>query len=336
MVFSKGGNNVNCLRCKGTGIYDDPETGLQLKCNCKTPENSSLLKDNVSDGNITGVNIGKGIVESMGFTNATNEAAYVNGAVPLHRKDDCFSVDYLREYAAKSIEKGGWVLNGLEERYIPTLSNIYLSILKGEPVRKSYLITSHNGFGKTTFANTCIKKLFEQGKRVVPYLSLYDIYNIINAEKYLVMLNKSYISKAIDRALSVDADGDVYGTVEDKRTMEEAARVFKKHSLDQLLKDYNNFEFGYSDFVNADLMFTSISENMFNDVEVPLLKVLLQERSKRGRATVVFGDRALKDYMYSGELYGVWSDIIAGNDFDVTKLDRLNYIGCYKNRGNNR
>lgn len=317
---------MNCLKCGGTGVYKDKETGIEVKCECtinrSKPENTKgieylkMLKANEELKNTE--------LQERAYTNGQNKSIYVYGAVPEHRKDDNYSPEYLKDLAKAIMESSKTPLVGFKE-YKQTLDSIYLSVQSGERLRNSYIISSVNGFSKETFANTCIKELYNSGKKVVPYLSLNEIYNLIQAEHLLLKINKAYITEDNQRSESTkDIDGIV-----DWKFNKKTKLVFENYDVEKFVNRYINFEFSYQDFIDAEILFTRLSESFLQCYEMPTLRYLLKERASRGKATVVFTDKSINSLKKEGDSYASWVGYIADNEFERRSLDKMIYITCY-------
>ena len=299
---------MNCLKCNGTGQYEDKITGLTIKCECQNVKNASGLKDNCVIDNVvpSGVNT-DGYIAPMTpnevarnngeLTAGDNESAFAHGIIPKHREDDEFSPDYTRNYINECYKYDKIPVRGLD-KYIELLSKILLDIRSDKRLDRSYFISAHNGYGKTTFANTCIKYLHKAGKKVVPYLSLQEIYNIVIAENLLLRINKAYITQDEKRVEHSLENSDKYVNW---KANKQTGAVFEQYNINAFVENYATFNFSYADFINCEILFTCFSPSFMQCYELPTLKMLLQERSRRGKATIVFGDQALGAYIKQGD-----------------------------------
>lgn len=150
-----------CTICNGYGVYED-EYGNVLQCSCVLKKDEAIKK--VADN----VNMFK-----MGHNLCDAESAVANGLIPEHRKADIFNEKRVKEVATKvgQVLQVSYV-NGSFTKYLAELDNISARIRNNIKLGGSYMIYAPNGFGKTTFANECIKTLFAQEKKCVPYTSL--------------------------------------------------------------------------------------------------------------------------------------------------------------------
>ena len=335
-----------CIKCGGKGEYMDKELGIMVKCDCTNPVNGSELLDKAEDVSIernkeylrklreqtaSGANAEQasiGIGSTSGLTYGDSQSAYVFGAVPEHRKDDNFSPEYAMNVFREDFKKTGMAIIGVN-KYLSTLNSIYLDIQQGKRVEHSYFISAHNGFGKTTFANTCIKELHKQGKKVAPYISLMELYNLMTAEQLLIRLNKAYILEAYKRN---DTDDGMQMSRNDWRMVQNTNLVFQEYSLEDFISRYKQFEFSYIDFLECEILFISISPSFIHGYEVPLLKYLLQERGRKGKSTILMGDQSLSSYIKEADMANMWRDMIADNNnpYESKAMDRMLYVACYR------
>ena len=271
-----------CSRCEGRYKYLD-ETGIELDCNC-------ILE-----------NIDYKFVDIKGKEKENVEIdALVHGIIPKERIGDEFSLEYLKNRVKEIEETSGWEIKNFKE-YEEVLYSIVSNLNLGKKLNESYLISAHNGFGKTTFVNTCQKICIVNGWRVVPYISLIE-------------LNEMY-SKYINYLRGI------------------------------ILECYNEFGVGYKEYIGADLVFLYLSAVNFYDVELPMLKLILTERAKRFRPTVVTCEFAIRDYRIEMSEFmdrekkssflrqneRFWMDHLESNVFR-SSFDRFKYVSCYRGR----
>lgn len=325
---------MTCLKCGGTGKVVDPITGIEVACDCQIDvkqesKNKALeylikQKEKVESGTAE-CETGE-FTKGNRVTVGESKSAYAVGAIPEHRKDDNFSVEYLKESIRERYKTDKRPVNGINN-YINTLSGIYLDIQEDKKVDNSYFISAHNGYGKTTFANTCIKLLHSKGKLVVPYIPLIEIYNIINAENLLFRVAKANIKNEREQ------EGYTYSTTSDKIVMYDKHNecgVLANYNLENFVKRYSTFNYSYKDFLECELLFTCFSEIFLHKTEMMTLTYILKERSRIGKATVVFGDKSLSNYKENGDARLYWDDLVANTQYEKRSLDRLVYVACYR------
>lgn len=171
----------NCPVCGGKGIYIS-DLGIPTICSCvqelenrieKAKQRSEKYKPYVS------------LIES--------EAAVDDGLIPPNKKDIIFNRDLLTEYKNLLLNKLGIATDANSfKNYADTLDKLLFNLASGNLPTISYFISAPNGFGKSTFAFDCIKKMKAHNMRCVPYLSLSEL-----AEKKLKFKDKFIGSTSI-------------------------------------------------------------------------------------------------------------------------------------------
>lgn len=224
-------------------------------------------------------------------------SAKSHGLVPEARIGDSFNTQVLKErinafYGNKKLD-----IKNIDE-YEKLMCSILTSIEFNNPLPCSYLIGAPRGLGKTTLANTCIKHLHKQGKRVVPYTSLLDIYALRLAQAKQTYHDDRYTNLMETPELASD-----------------------------LINDYT-----LTDFLNCDVLFTHLICPEFRVEEISILKLLLMHRGKLGLPTVVFLNMPLKFYlMQKDDKRYFWDEFVAYTDLDNPGYTTLNYKYCFKN-----
>ena len=156
---------AGCALCNDGYILDE-ELGISVKCSCNIDGDSKvkLLRADKPVYNVT---------------NAHKELALEMGLIPEHRIND----EYSREFAEQRISEicaaqSCAVVNS--EVFLDTSDYILANISTGT-LRKSYILGAPNSFGKTTFVNTCIKRLLAMNRKVTNYISLFEL-AVVRAE----------------------------------------------------------------------------------------------------------------------------------------------------------
>lgn len=226
--------------------------------------------------------------------NADKVSILAKKLVPDARIDDEYSEDILKENLAKICEAQGCGIKGFGE-YTSALNEILVAISTGT-LRKSYIIGSPNGFGKTTFANTCIKRLDKMGYRAVPYISLFELAELRMIYERMLL---GYLKKRVEKD---EEDTD----------------------------DSEEFTYTWRDYLRADVVFTYLTILENKKIETAILKALLDIRGPKGLPTIVFTSSSLVPYLNDVTLKKViWDDILAYSD-DCDKADRLIHKACFK------
>lgn len=170
---------VGCEKCNHSGHVVDDETGITVQCDCVV-SNVEVLKRQLAETKAPNYII----------QNDTKMNQLLDRIIPKDRQDDEFSKQIGND---KIIE----ILKATDSRvvratdFLDQLSVVLSEIALGV-IKHSYILGAPNGFGKTTFVYTGIKRLMAQGKKVVPYKSLTELAqikveyerNLLNQFKY--------------------------------------------------------------------------------------------------------------------------------------------------------
>lgn len=150
----------NCPICHGTGIYYD-EFGLPIICGCVSERNNRIAKIKAQTADFKDY-VSKGDADR----------AVQFGLVPENKADITYNRDAVTMFSRKM-----WSVLGIAQRkdefknYLDTLDNIQFGLNNNKLPEISYIMYSPNGFGKETFAVSCIKQLFSHNRKCVPYIS---------------------------------------------------------------------------------------------------------------------------------------------------------------------
>lgn len=254
--------------------------GIKIKCNCN-------IEGNIEEGT-------QGAIKPVyHVTGAQREMAVARKLIPDARQHDEFDEQLVKTNIMKMCSVQNTKVVGFD-KYMETLSEIMLKI-STNVLDRSYIIGAPNGFGKTTFANTAIKRLDAMGKKAVPYISLFEIGDLrVEHEKFIL----GYLDKRDMRG-----GGNYEDTVKD--------------------------EYSWVDYTRSDLLFTYLTTLENKKVEVRILRALMDIRGPKGLPTVVFTESSLKPYMSDNTFNRVfWDDMLAYDD--TPNCDRLIHRSCYK------
>lgn len=269
-------NMIKCYKCNDTGYTIIGPLGLRVKCSCQI---ESSVKEQKLDRPIYHV------------TQADKIITEVRGLVPTQRINDEYDEDTLTDNIANMCRVQRCKIKGFNN-YSEALNTIIAKISTGT-LNQSYILGAPNGFGKATFANTCIKRLDSLGLKAVPYISLFEIAELrVEHEKRLLgYLNKT--SKVND-----DSDEEI---------------------------DYT-----WTDYVKTDALFTYLTTLENKKVETAVLKAIMEIRGPKDLPTIVFTSSSLKPYLSDiTQKKVIWDDILAYND-DKAGCDRLIHKSCFK------
>lgn len=280
----------SCPICKGKGRYTAGLFGLLLTCECVTKkmerEAAEKLKKEKEE-----------IVYKV--TGAQKIQVVAENLIPENRKGDEFSVDILKERIFTLYgPRNGTVSSKAFTNYVQLLNGIIASISIGEPLTVSYIIGAPNGFGKNTFVNTCIKRLYAKGKKAVPYKSLFEIAD----------LRMKHIEN-LENIFKREYTG-VKETEESEYTVEE--------------KTYT-----WQDYCDAEIVFCYLTTPDNGWVEMNTLKALVLIRATKGLATIVMTDSPLQAYVNNPKIKKYVLDDILAYDKEHGSLDRLVHQSIY-------
>ncbi len=267
-----------CDKCDNGYIIN--AYGIRVKCNC-------IINGTVKESEV------KAEKPMYHVTGAQKEMAVYRKLIPEARQNDEFEEQFVRDRVIEMCEAQNCKVKDFQ-KYVDTLNDIIVAI-SVSVLRKSYIIGSPNGFGKTTFANTCIKRLDAMGKKASPYISLFELAEL-RAEYEKKMLG--YIKKEVKEA-------EAEGTLSD-------------------------IDYTWTDYMKSDVLFTYLTTLENKKLEVKLLKTIVDIRGPKGLPTIVFTSSSLKPYLQDADLKRfVWDDILAYND-ESAGCDRLMHRSCFK------
>lgn len=275
-----------CKKCKGKG-QTVGALGVVLRCSCTFDKNNNVVE-----------------VKKVNNEKKTSEIMIKKlGLVPGGREKDNFDVDALQQRMIEEYVKNGYVVKNYND-YEELLTMLLAYVEHDRKIPSSYLIGAPNGMSKTTFANHLIRLGHSKGLRMVPYVSLMEIY-----DKYRGHLEKSGV--VIKQSVS-----DSVQTEEEERYCGECSEIIR--------------EYKWNDFVNCDILVTCLSDSMCADVEMSILKMLLKDRARMCKPTIVFLDVALASYLYNCRIKMAEtfkSEYISNST--KPSFSKLKYISCY-------
>ena len=250
------------------------------------------------------------------------EAAVKMGIIPEVYKDATFDLERVKqnvlEQNSKLVRK--FKVKRFDE-YESITNGILATIITKSIPNRSYIIGAPSGFGKTSFVITCLKFLFRQGRRCVPFVSLTDL---------------AQVKVANDMRLKAGLTSDVYvknealNTVNDSGYMEffyeklgETAYVKRPVNVTEL--------YSWSEFMNADVLFTYFTDVSSKVIESDILKTILTTRGVKGKPTIVMISTSLDPYKNDKNLAEfIWNEILSYKDDDSSEYDRVKHVSCYK------
>lgn len=240
------------------------------------------------------------------------------GLIPEAYANVEFDVDHIKENITAQSKASARKFKVVKfNNYISTLNSILSSIRTGSRPDCSYIIGAPNGFGKTSFVNTCIKVMYAQGMKAVPYISLTELAEL-RAENEKSLLKG--VSVKARKSLEGDEGENSYAFSSDSDYMKMPKVITGMYS--------------WSEYINSDILFCFFSSIDSKVIESHTLKGLLEIRGAKGLPTVVFIATSIDPYRIDYNLREfVWDEILAYKE-DTNCFDRVYHVSCYK-RANN-
>jgi len=258
--------------------------------------------------------IGSGTIDNKHV--AVKNEAIISGLIPKERIEDEFDIAFTKNRFRESLIRNRLKIHKIED-YTKVLNSIMGSLILGNKPTSSYLISAPNSFGKTTFVNTCIKICILNGWKVAPYISLMEMSELHDIHMHFI--NGVHIDSNITE--------DKYELYEEK-----------------VLNMFRSYNISFRDFINAEILFISLTSIQYAQYELPILGYILSERARRCRPTVVTSETSIKAYydindrtnmdnqkfdLKINEKYRYfWSEHLISDDFS-SSYDRLKVVRCY-------
>lgn len=280
----------NCKWCKGSG----QRSGILGLSRCQCTVNGSRREQDNKDRSDN--------VEKV-LRVADEKRAVATRVVPADREKDEFDVEVLRQRVKESYTNDGKTRMQNYLMYEEILKEIITKIKFGDKITNSYLIGAPNGMSKNTFANYAIKICQSKGMKVVPYVSLLEIY-----DKYVQHMERS--------------QARLYSLVPAIEGWRRENDTYEYGCCETLV------EYKWLDFVNADILFTCVNDSSSAEVEVFVLKSLLKARARMGKPTVVFMDIGIQRFTRGNNNALVFKTEFINNT-PVDSLSKLRHISCF-------
>ena len=231
--------------------------------------------------------------------------------IPESYKNSKFDIDRVRENLVKQHRKDGGIY---KIRKFSDYSKICYSILSAIRCRelpdKSYVIGAPNGFGKTSFVCESIMTALAVGFTTAPYVSLIELAQI-----------KKETEKVLLKPFNKYSDGiSMYELPND-------VPVGYQKNPEIVIGRYS-----YSEYINAEILFVSLSGRISKEVESHTLQQLISIRGQKGLPTIVMMSTSLDPYINDKKLKEyIWDEILT-YDESPGIYDRLYHVSCYKRR----
>lgn len=291
---------VKCTKCWDTHMVEDEYLGIQVECDCVRQRIAEESKKASEDKALAF------ILKQKENNKANIEIAKSNGIIPECRLNDVLDMDILLE---RKIEQYGNNIARFEE-YSRVLSTIYVETKMGNRIDRSYLIGAPKGLSKTTFVYSCIKNLMDNGKKVVPYVTLSEafvLYNNhvrrMNSAKYLCAPNKSNKYDAAGMDYSIEYEEEV-------------------------VKELKGFT--WRDFLECDVLFINLSSPLAKLPEIDTLMLLLDCRGRSFKPTIVMTSLGPTNYYYGNYIGNTFfNEYIDKTSGKYPSYGRLKHVSCF-------
>lgn len=257
-----------------------------------------------------------------GLTKEDRDVAVKKHIIPEAYRNSAFDIDKIKENIRVMYKrsKGAFVTYKLGD-YEQICNGILSSIRMRKLPARSYLIGAPNGFGKTSFVYESMITLSTHGYRVAPYISLTELAQLrADNEKELLNPKNNVINKYFVR----DSDERYFEALKDNSGAEILG--------DEFIRRPNKIEkiFSFTDYINADCLFTFFTEETAREIESYMLSQLLQIRGAKGLPTIVMMSKSLDLYLKQPKLKQfIWDEILAYSEKDNC-YDRVYHVSCYK------
>ncbi len=251
--------------------------------------------------------------------------------VPKSYKDAQFDPDKIKENIARDCTKykGLYKVYNMNA-YVETCLGILSALRCGELPNCSYIIGAPNGFGKTSFVNECLMTMLKNNFKTVPYISLWELAQIRVDNEHRIM-NPYIHPKTKEQHINESKQKQEYMY----SNANEPVNIMKKPEV--VIGRYS-----YSEYINADCLFVSLTDVISKDIESHTLYQLLSIRGAKALPTIVMMSTSLQPYENDPVLAEyVWNEIKTDTIKDYC-YDRVYHISSYKmknmdlhNNGNN-
>lgn len=294
----------------------------------KTEELSETSEKLYSECEEAGMEVLKGKTEKekqhkifYGLSVEDREIAVKKHIVPQAYKDSAFDINKIKENIRSMYvhSKGAFITYKLNE-YEQICNGILSSIRMRKLPMRSYLIGAPNGFGKTSFVYESLITLNSFGFRVAPYVSLTELAQLRDDnERDLLNPKTNVLNKYF-----IKDDEKYYEVLKDNNGVEIIGSEFIKRP------DKIERIFSFTDYINADCLFTFFTEETARQIESYTLSQILQIRGAKGLPTIVMMSKSLDLYLKQPKLKQfIWDEILAYSE-ENNCYDRVYHISCYK------
>lgn len=293
---------------------------LQSKTGLKVEKTSSLFNTNHDINDPHKEETIEMVRPLLHITRGTKEAAVKAGLIPNIYIDCDFDIEKIKRnqtLQAQSTARKFKVINF--DKYSELTEGIIATIISRRLPKRSYIIGAPNGFGKTSFANSCILKLFAQNRMCAPYISLTELaqVKIANEQRLLTGLSsKSFYERDKNVYYGEDYLNILYSNMNDTEYIKSPIHLVSR--------------FSWSEYTSCDVLFCYFTDVGSRIIESEILKTVLNIRGTKGLPTIAMISTSLSPYKNDPKLAEmVWNEILDPND-TMEGYDRLKHVSCYK------
>lgn len=267
-----------CPKCHGRGWYAG-DFGVKIKCSCVEEKQERIQK-------------AKRVEEFSKISGVDNDMLVNLGIISPERKGDDFNRDRTQAFADNMLKmfKDCVCPDKQLNDYLTAMTKIIVELRAGQLPSHSYIFSSHAGFGKETFVNTCNRIAFERQFKVVPYISLMEL-----NEKRL-----DYMDEIKDR----------------KKLMNNSQYTWSSYVNADIVFVYMASSAPGQAFSRSELDDAVMTE-------FSVLDTLLSLRSKRNKPTIVMSNRRFLIYRKIKMLETTFMHDIYTDDERFASMDRL-------------
>ncbi len=254
------------------------------------------------------------------ITKGTKEAAVKAGIIPNAFIDCDFDLVRVKENQQKQFNASPrkFLVQNFD-LYSSITSGIRSTIIANKLPDQSYLIGAPNGFGKTSFVNSCILKLFAQNRMCTPYISLTDLAQVklLNERRILSGITSKMHYKSFGKDISYDEYNEaIYEDINDDSYVKKPMYIIDK--------------FSWSEYMSCDVLFCYFTDVGARVLESEIFKTVITVRGTKGLPTIAMISTSLNLYKKDANLAEyVWNEILSYDD--TPSYDRVKHISCWKN-----
>lgn len=250
------------------------------------------------------------------------ESAVKAGIVPEAYKHCDFSIEKIKENQRQQYRSSSrkFIIYDFE-KYSDVTQGIISTIIANKIPEQSYIIGAPNGFGKTSFVNSCLLKLHALGRMCTPYISLTELANVRLADERRLLngigVDRYYSGKTseIEVYSREEYDSAVYSDMDKSNYTKKPINIINK--------------FSWSEYMNCDILFCYFTNVSAKLLESEILKTAVTTRGVKGLPTIVMISTSLNPYKNDQKLAEyVWNELLTYKH--EPSYDRLKHVSCYK------